>query len=142
MPPPLPLPPQALGQTYNRVVLMPPLDYASRLLLLSRAVAVPGVTRHPSLDLSSLTKLTDGFTAGHCLDMVHQVGTLHRRTLPRHGAPGGCGGWCTGWHVTRDSNSTRRTDSVTMCDRAAPVSVAGMISTFHLLRTLMHALLI
>ena len=56
---------------------MPPLDYASRLLLLTRAVAVPGVPRHPSLDLSTLTKLTDGFTAGHCLDMVHEVGRRH-----------------------------------------------------------------
>ena len=70
---------QALGQTYSRVILMPPLDYASRLLLLSKAVAVPGVPRHPSLDLSTLTKLTDGYTAGHCLDMVHQVSPLKAR---------------------------------------------------------------
>ena len=64
---------QALGQTYSRVILMPPLDYASRLMLLTKAVAVPGVPRHPNLDLSTLTKLTDDYTAGHCLDMVHQV---------------------------------------------------------------------
>ncbi|XP_043208792.1 dynein regulatory complex protein 11-like [Amphibalanus amphitrite] len=69
---------KALGQTYSRVILMPPLDYASRLQLLSRAVAVPGVPRHPALDLSTLTKLTDGFTAGHCLDMVHEVVTEKR----------------------------------------------------------------
>ncbi|XP_037077754.1 dynein regulatory complex protein 11-like [Pollicipes pollicipes] len=69
---------KALGQAYHRVVLLPALDYASRLQLLTRTVAVPGVPRHPSLDLSTLTKLTDGFTAGHCLDMVQQVVTEKR----------------------------------------------------------------
>ncbi|KAK3557252.1 hypothetical protein QTP70_026097 [Hemibagrus guttatus] len=69
---------KALCKVYKKVILIPRPDYASRLNLWKELLRVRGVQLSPSLDLSSLAKVTDGYTQGHILQAVHSVLTSQR----------------------------------------------------------------
>ncbi|KAM4602204.1 dynein regulatory complex protein 11 [Polymixia lowei] len=72
---------KAFCKVYRKVVLIPRPDYASRLALWRELLRVNGAPPGPSLDLSSLAKVTDGYTQGHILQAVRAV--LSARRLAR-----------------------------------------------------------
>ncbi|XP_060774393.1 dynein regulatory complex protein 11 [Neoarius graeffei] len=69
---------KALCKVYKKIILIPRPDYASRLNLWKELLMVRGVQLSPSLDLSSLAKVTDGYTQGHILQAVRSVLTSQR----------------------------------------------------------------
>ncbi|KAB5584412.1 hypothetical protein PHYPO_G00107250 [Pangasianodon hypophthalmus] len=69
---------KALCKVYKKIILIPRPDYASRLNLWKELLRVRGVQFSPSLDLSSLAKVTDGYTQGHILQAVRSVLTSQR----------------------------------------------------------------
>ncbi|XP_060724553.1 dynein regulatory complex protein 11 isoform X1 [Tachysurus vachellii] len=69
---------KALCKVYKKIILIPRPDYASRLNLWKELLRVRGVQLSPSLDLSSLAKVTDGYTQGHILQAVQSVLTSQR----------------------------------------------------------------
>nr|CAB3255453.1 IQ and AAA domain-containing protein 1-like [Phallusia mammillata] len=60
-------------KTYEKIVLIPRPDYASRFILWQRLISQHGglITNH--LDISSLTKITDGYTQGHIVEAVKYI---------------------------------------------------------------------
>ncbi|XP_026185252.1 dynein regulatory complex protein 11-like [Mastacembelus armatus] len=60
-------------KVYKKVILIPKPDYGSRLALWKELLRAQGAELGPSLDLSSLAKITDGFTPGHILSAVQSV---------------------------------------------------------------------
>ncbi|XP_078100268.1 dynein regulatory complex protein 11-like [Sander vitreus] len=64
---------------FKKILLIPKPDYSSRLALWRALLRAEGAEPAASLDLSSLAKITDGFTAGHILQAVRSV--LRRRRL-------------------------------------------------------------
>ncbi|KAM9483755.1 LOW QUALITY PROTEIN: dynein regulatory complex protein 11 [Clarias gariepinus] len=69
---------KALCKVYKKIILIPRPDYASRLNLWKQLLRVRGVQLSPTLDLSSLAKVTDGYTQGHILQAVRSVLTSQR----------------------------------------------------------------
>ncbi|XP_058257869.1 dynein regulatory complex protein 11 isoform X2 [Hemibagrus wyckioides] len=69
---------KTLCKVYKKIILIPRPDYASRLNLWKELLRVRGVQLSPSLDLSSLAKVTDGYTQGHILQAVQSVLTSQR----------------------------------------------------------------
>uniref|UniRef100_W5UA69 IQ and AAA domain-containing protein 1 n=1 Tax=Ictalurus punctatus TaxID=7998 RepID=W5UA69_ICTPU len=69
---------KALCKVYKKIILIPRPDYASRLTLWKELLMVRGVQLNPSLDLSSLAKVTDGYTQGHILQAIRSVLTTQR----------------------------------------------------------------
>ncbi|MCJ8729858.1 hypothetical protein PDJAM_G00111240 [Pangasius djambal] len=69
---------KALCKVYKKIILIPRPDYASRLNLWKELLRVRGVQFSSSLDLSSLAKVTDGYTQGHILQAVRSVLTSQR----------------------------------------------------------------
>uniref|UniRef100_A0A8C7LH25 IQ motif containing with AAA domain 1 n=1 Tax=Oncorhynchus kisutch TaxID=8019 RepID=A0A8C7LH25_ONCKI len=65
-------------KVYRKIILIPRPDYASRLVLWRELLCGGGARLTPSLDLSSLAKVTDGYTQGHILQAVRQVLTPRR----------------------------------------------------------------
>ncbi|XP_064817618.1 dynein regulatory complex protein 11-like, partial [Oncorhynchus masou masou] len=65
-------------KVYRKIILIPRPDYASRLVLWRELLRGGGARLTPSLDLSSLAKVTDGYTQGHILQAVRQVLTPRR----------------------------------------------------------------
>ncbi|KAF3688250.1 IQ and AAA domain-containing protein 1 [Channa argus] len=65
---------------YKKIILIPKPDYSSRrgTTLWRDLLHTEGAEPGPSLDLSSLAKITDGFTAGHILTAVRSVLRPHR----------------------------------------------------------------
>ncbi|KAK2917224.1 dynein regulatory complex protein 11-like [Channa argus] len=63
---------------YKKIILIPKPDYSSRRALWRDLLHTEGAEPGPSLDLSSLAKITDGFTAGHILTAVRSVLRPHR----------------------------------------------------------------
>ncbi|KAM3857053.1 dynein regulatory complex protein 11 [Diretmus argenteus] len=73
-------------KVYRKIVLIPRPDYASRLVLWRELVRGAGAEPGPGLDLSSLAKVTDGYTPGHIRQAVRSV--LHPRRLTQlHAKP-------------------------------------------------------
>jgi len=78
---------KSLCQCYQKVVLIPRPDYASRFLLFKELILRNGGRLAPTLDLSSLAKISDGYTPGHIITAVKHVLTerrvqqLHRKPL-------------------------------------------------------------
>uniref|UniRef100_UPI003AAA3AAD dynein regulatory complex protein 11 n=1 Tax=Centroberyx gerrardi TaxID=166262 RepID=UPI003AAA3AAD len=68
-------------KVYRKIVLIPRPDYASRLVLWRELLRGGGAEPGPGLDLSSLAKITDGYTQGHILRAVRSV--LRPRRLTR-----------------------------------------------------------
>ncbi|XP_076026838.1 dynein regulatory complex protein 11 [Genypterus blacodes] len=60
-------------KVYEKIVLIPRPDYASRLVLWEEFLRGRGAEPGPALDLSSLAKITDGYTQGHILEAVRSV---------------------------------------------------------------------
>ncbi|XP_045146082.1 IQ and AAA domain-containing protein 1-like [Echinops telfairi] len=69
---------KGLCQTYERVLLMPRPDYASRFVLWKRMIETQGVQVTQSLDISALAKVSDGYTAGNILQVTQSVLTERR----------------------------------------------------------------
>ncbi|KAK6325599.1 hypothetical protein J4Q44_G00049410 [Coregonus suidteri] len=65
-------------KVYRKIILIPRPDYASRLVLWRELLRGGGAHLTPSLDLSSLAKVTDGYTQGHILQAVRLVLTPRR----------------------------------------------------------------
>uniref|UniRef100_A0A4W5LH87 ATPase AAA-type core domain-containing protein n=1 Tax=Hucho hucho TaxID=62062 RepID=A0A4W5LH87_9TELE len=65
-------------KVYRKIILIPRPDYASRLVLWRELLCGIGARLTPSLDLSSLAKVTDGYTQGHILQAVRLVLTPRR----------------------------------------------------------------
>ncbi|CAK8678578.1 unnamed protein product [Clavelina lepadiformis] len=71
-------------KTYERIILIPRPDYASRFILWRHVITQKGgiITNH--LDVSSLTKITDGYTQGHIVEAVKYILNERRITqLPK-----------------------------------------------------------
>ncbi|XP_041822612.1 dynein regulatory complex protein 11-like [Chelmon rostratus] len=60
-------------KVYKKIILIPKPDYSSRLVLWRELLRREGAEPGPGLDLSSLAKITDGFTQGHILEAVRSV---------------------------------------------------------------------
>ncbi|KAI5108887.1 IQ and AAA domain-containing protein 1 isoform X1 [Silurus meridionalis] len=69
---------KAMCKVYKKIILIPRPDYASRINLWKELLKMRGVRFSPSLDLSSLAKVTDGYTQGHILHAVGSVLTSQR----------------------------------------------------------------
>ncbi|XP_039272100.1 dynein regulatory complex protein 11-like isoform X2 [Styela clava] len=65
-------------KTYERIILIPRPDYASRYILWKHLILEHNgiITQH--LDVSSLTKITDGYTQGHVVEAVKYILTERR----------------------------------------------------------------
>ncbi|XP_067116752.1 dynein regulatory complex protein 11 [Osmerus mordax] len=75
-----------LCKVYRKIILIPRPDYASRLVLWRELLRIGGAQLGPSLDLSSLAKVTDGYTQGHILRAVRAV-LLPRRLEQQSSRP-------------------------------------------------------
>ncbi|XP_021561947.1 IQ and AAA domain-containing protein 1-like [Carlito syrichta] len=69
---------RGLCRVYERILLMPRPDYASRYVLWKHMIETQGgqVTQH--LDISALAKVSDGYTPGHILQTIQSVLTKRR----------------------------------------------------------------
>lgn len=65
-------------KVYKKIILIPRPDYASRLTLWKELLQARGAQLGPKLDLSSLAKVTDGYTQGHILYAIQTVLSSHR----------------------------------------------------------------
>ncbi|XP_076848767.1 dynein regulatory complex protein 11 isoform X2 [Brachyhypopomus gauderio] len=69
---------KALCKVYKKILLIPRPDYASRLVLWRELLIMTGAQLDPTLDLSSLAKVTDGYTPGHMLQAAQSVLSARR----------------------------------------------------------------
>ncbi|XP_026860501.2 dynein regulatory complex protein 11 [Electrophorus electricus] len=69
---------RALCKVYRKIVLIPRPDYASRLTFWRELLMTRGAQLGPTLDLSSLAKVTDGYTPGHILRVAQSVLSVRR----------------------------------------------------------------
>jgi len=67
-----------MASTYQKIVLIPRPEYASRHLLWRKLILKHGGQLSNSLDISSLAKITDGYTPGHMITACQQVLTERR----------------------------------------------------------------
>uniref|UniRef100_A0A8C2ACX7 IQ motif containing with AAA domain 1 n=1 Tax=Cyprinus carpio TaxID=7962 RepID=A0A8C2ACX7_CYPCA len=65
-------------KVYKKIILIPRPDYASRFTLWKELLQAGGAQLGPKLDLSSLAKVTDGYTQGHILQAIQTVLNSHR----------------------------------------------------------------
>ncbi|TRY95217.1 hypothetical protein DNTS_010028, partial [Danionella cerebrum] len=75
---------KSLCKFYNKIILIPRPDYASRFVMWKELIKKNGgeVTSH--LDLSSLAKISDGYTQGHMVQVVRSILTERRiQQLPK-----------------------------------------------------------
>lgn len=70
--------PRPLFKVYERIVPVPRADYASRLLIWRKLIEQHGGLVSDALDLSSLAKISDGYTPGHLAQAVRAVLTEQR----------------------------------------------------------------
>ncbi|XP_061081840.1 dynein regulatory complex protein 11 [Conger conger] len=68
-------------KVYRKIILIPRPDYSTRLALWTRSLLERGGRLTPDLDLSSLAKVTDGYTQGRILAAVQAVLTQRRLEL-------------------------------------------------------------
>uniref|UniRef100_G3UHB9 IQ and AAA domain-containing protein 1-like n=1 Tax=Loxodonta africana TaxID=9785 RepID=G3UHB9_LOXAF len=69
---------KGLCRTYERILLVPRPDYASRYVLWKHMIETQGVQVTQSLDISALAKVSDGYTPGHILQATQSVLTERR----------------------------------------------------------------
>ncbi|KAM9186033.1 IQ and AAA domain-containing protein 1-like [Dugong dugon] len=69
---------KGLCRTYERILLVPRPDYASRYVLWKHMIETQGVQVTQSLDISALAKVSDGYTPGHILQATRSVLTERR----------------------------------------------------------------
>ncbi|XP_073809094.1 dynein regulatory complex protein 11 isoform X1 [Danio rerio] len=68
-------------KVYKKIILIPRPDYASRFTLWKELLQAHGALLDPKLDLSSLAKVTDGYTQGHILQAIQTILIPHRLEL-------------------------------------------------------------
>ncbi|GAB1289471.1 IQ and AAA domain-containing protein 1-like [Apodemus speciosus] len=71
---------KALCRFYERILFIPRPDYASRYVLWKRMIEKQGMGLQltPSLDISALARVSDGYTPGHILQSIQSVLTERR----------------------------------------------------------------
>uniref|UniRef100_A0A8D2B073 IQ motif containing with AAA domain 1 like n=1 Tax=Sciurus vulgaris TaxID=55149 RepID=A0A8D2B073_SCIVU len=70
---------KGLCRVYERILLVPRPDYASRYVLWKHMIEAQGAQVTQSLDISALAKVSDGYTTGHIFQAAHSV--LNERRL-------------------------------------------------------------
>ncbi|ELK05169.1 IQ and AAA domain-containing protein 1-like protein [Pteropus alecto] len=69
---------KGLCRTYERILLMPRPDYASRYVLWKHMLEAQVSQAAQSLDISALAKVSDGYTPGHIVQAIQSVLTERR----------------------------------------------------------------
>ncbi|XP_040593044.1 IQ and AAA domain-containing protein 1-like isoform X2 [Mesocricetus auratus] len=69
---------KGLCRFYERILFIPRPDYASRYVLWKRMVEKRGTELIQSLDISALSRVSDGYTPGHILQAIQSVLTERR----------------------------------------------------------------
>nr|XP_055024991.1 dynein regulatory complex protein 11 isoform X1 [Misgurnus anguillicaudatus] len=69
---------KSLCKFYNKIILIPRPDYASRYVMWKELIKKNGGEPTNNLDLSSLAKISDGYTPGHMVQVVNSVLTERR----------------------------------------------------------------
>ncbi|XP_077573923.1 dynein regulatory complex protein 11 [Stigmatopora nigra] len=72
---------KSLCKVYTKVILIPRPDYGSRYVLWKQLIQKHGGEITAALDLSSLAKISDGYTAGYMIKAIQQVITKRRLLL-------------------------------------------------------------
>ncbi|XP_010903284.3 dynein regulatory complex protein 11 [Esox lucius] len=75
---------KSLCKVYNKIILIPRPDYASRYIMWRELIKKNGGEVTAALDLSSLAKISDGYTQGHMVKVVKSILTERRvQQLPK-----------------------------------------------------------
>ncbi|XDV49253.1 hypothetical protein PO909_018536, partial [Leuciscus waleckii] len=75
---------KSLCKFYNKIILIPRPDYASRYVMWKELIKKNGGELTSVLDLSSLAKISDGYTQGHMVQVVRSILTERRiQQLPK-----------------------------------------------------------
>uniref|UniRef100_A0AAV2KMH6 SCAN box domain-containing protein n=1 Tax=Knipowitschia caucasica TaxID=637954 RepID=A0AAV2KMH6_KNICA len=69
---------KGLCKMYSKILLIPRPDYGSRFILWKQLIQKHGGKLTKALNLSSLSKISDGFTAGHIVKVIQTVITKRR----------------------------------------------------------------
>ncbi|XP_040896572.1 dynein regulatory complex protein 11 [Toxotes jaculatrix] len=69
---------KSLCKMYNKIILIPRPDYGSRYILWKQLIKKQGGEITNALDLSSLAKISDGYTPGHMVQVIQSVVTKRR----------------------------------------------------------------
>ncbi|KAM9848901.1 dynein regulatory complex protein 11 [Aulostomus maculatus] len=69
---------KSLCKIYSKIILIPRPDYGSRYILWKQLIKKQGGDVTKSLDLSSLAKISDGYTPGHMVQVIQGVVTKQR----------------------------------------------------------------
>ncbi|XP_069378088.1 dynein regulatory complex protein 11-like [Paralichthys olivaceus] len=69
---------KSLCKMYSKILLIPRPDYGSRYILWKQLITKQGGEVTKALDLSSLAKISDGYTPGHMVQVVQSVVTERR----------------------------------------------------------------
>ncbi|XP_060157651.1 dynein regulatory complex protein 11 isoform X3 [Globicephala melas] len=75
---------QPLCKVYQKIILVPRPDYASRYVLWKEIIQRHGGVITSALSVSCLAKITDGFTQGHIVQVVKEVLTERRIRQQSH----------------------------------------------------------
>ncbi|XP_073925668.1 dynein regulatory complex protein 11 [Castor canadensis] len=75
---------QSFCRAYQKIVLVPRPDYASRYVLWKQIIRHNGGILTDTLNISCLAKVTDGFTQGHIVEVVKEVLTDRRIRQQAH----------------------------------------------------------
>ncbi|XP_045906497.1 dynein regulatory complex protein 11 isoform X3 [Micropterus dolomieu] len=69
---------KSLCKMYSKIILIPRPDYGSRYILWKQLIKKQGGKVTRALDLSSLAKISDGYTPGHMVRVIQSVVTKRR----------------------------------------------------------------
>ncbi|KAJ0032484.1 hypothetical protein NQD34_002565, partial [Periophthalmus magnuspinnatus] len=69
---------KGLCKMYSKIILIPRPDYGSRIILWKQLIQKHGGKLTPALNLSSLSKISDGYTPGHIVKVIQTVITKRR----------------------------------------------------------------
>ncbi|XP_070688696.1 dynein regulatory complex protein 11 [Pempheris klunzingeri] len=69
---------KSLCKMYSKIILIPRPDYGSRYILWKQLITKQGGEVTKTLDLSSLAKISDGYTPGHMVQVIQSVVTKRR----------------------------------------------------------------
>ncbi|XP_035508639.1 dynein regulatory complex protein 11 [Morone saxatilis] len=69
---------KSLCKMYSKIILIPRPDYGSRYILWKQLIEKQGGEVTRALDLSSLAKISDGYTPGHMIQVIQTVVTKRR----------------------------------------------------------------
>ncbi|KAM9385811.1 dynein regulatory complex protein 11 [Pholidichthys leucotaenia] len=69
---------KSLCKMYSKIILIPRPDYGSRYILWQQLIKKSGGEITQALDLSSLAKISDGYTPGHIVQVIQSVVTKRR----------------------------------------------------------------